>query len=192
MGFSIDLDWSEELKTDKWENVGRRVIEEKCKHKTQAKNETNMRYSGYCEECDHGEDTAHPMMNYVYPLEFEVDDKKVLEIVNKTNCTVMFNTETDQYFLTLCGGGMNLSQDIALAYIIAQKWLPTDLLQEVSKQDGLSQGGKDFRRIGRIIIEQSNMEGGRLLENAKRWKEILYPKKAKKEEDNNGSKDVKS
>lgn len=173
MGYSIDVDWSEDY--EKWENHGRNVLTQSCTHKTKESGDsTNTEYSGWCEECEISEDSAEPMMNYAYPLEFEItDEAKILEIVKKTNCTVMENTKTGEYFLALCGGGMDLSQDIALAYIIAQRWLPTDLLQSVCSQKGLSQGGENFERIAKIIVEQSEMEAGRLTETAKKWKEMI-------------------
>lgn len=181
MDCAISVDWREEFERnpDKWENVGRSVIVEACTHKTQDKNETNMRYSGWCEECGFYEDSAEPMMNYAYPIESVVcppDDAKVREVVEKTNLTVMYNTEADGYFLVLTGGGMNLSQDIALAYNIIQTWLPTSFLSDVSSQYGLSVSGKDFDRIKKVIIDQAKLEISRLEETIKKWKESK-PKK---------------
>lgn len=155
MGFSIRVDWMSELRDnyEKWENVGRQMIEEHCEHKTQDKDETNMRYSGWCEECGFSEDSAMPMMNFVYPLDIEPDDDKVLEVVQKTNCTVMYNTESDEYFLVLTGGGMDLSQDIALAYTIIQKRIPFDLAVSVCTQKELTVHGKDWKRLKEAMIE---------------------------------------
>lgn len=173
MGFSISVDWNEE-NFDAWENHGRNVLMKSCKHKSKEQpDHTNTEYENWCEECGIHEDSAQPMMNYAYPLELEcTDEDKILEIVQKTCCTVMENTKTGEYFLVLCGGGMDLSQDIALAYIIAETWLPIALIQSVSTQEGLRQGGKNFKRIADTIIEQANMEGNRLKETAKKWKEI--------------------
>jgi hypothetical protein len=72
---------------------------------------------------------------------------------------------------------MDLSQDIALAFNIAQKWQPMSLLSSVCKQYGLSKSGKNFQQIKNIIVEQSEMEGSRLLALAKEWKKIEIPKK---------------
>jgi hypothetical protein len=197
MGYSIHIDWSEELKDcDKWENKGRQAIEEACIHKTQDTNNysnpkdrsTNVVYGGWCEECNICEDSAQPMMNYAYPLEFEPDEDKIIEVVQKTNCTVMENTQTGEFFLVLCGGGMDLSQDIALAYVICEKWLPVDLLQSVCTQKGLSQDGEDFKRIADVIIEQAKMEGSRLTETSKTWKAIKW--KIQKGKSNNLKKEL--
>lgn len=161
MGYAINVDWSNQYE-EGWENLGKSAIEENCKHKTQDKDtdktnrETNMRYSNWCEECGHCEDSAEPMMNYAYPLDIEPSEEAIIEIVNKTNCTVM--EKDGEYFLALCGGGMDLSQDIALAYIIAQRWIPLELALEVSTQDGLSMYGKEFRKIMRGCKESLNKD----------------------------------
>ena len=167
MTFSRFVDWSDEFQNhpDRWENLGRQALEEGCTHKTQdtgpvADRETNMRYSGYCEECDAHEDSAIPMMNYAYPLHchYDLNDpedlKKILRVVNETCLTVMYNDDEDTYYLTLCGGGMNLSQSIAYAYFIMERWIPYDLLIEVSTQPELSVYGPKWLKLAREIRAQ--------------------------------------
>ena len=119
MTISINVDWSEQ--DEKWENTGRNLMESNCEH------EDGVRHSGYCEKCDINEDSCYPMMNYAYPLETTPDNKKVIEVCRETNCTVMYNDEEDSYYLALTGGGMDLSQDIALAYNILETWIPLEL-----------------------------------------------------------------
>jgi hypothetical protein len=174
MSFSISVDWSEEY--ENYSNLGRQAIEESCTHKTQDKDsdeenrETNMRYSGSCEECDFCEDSAHPMMNFVYPLETQPSEDRIFEVVKRTNCTIMQKNNTDECFLTLCGGGMDLSQDIALAYIICEKWIPMELLQNVQTQKELSVSGYDWKLLEKEMAEQLKTRGNQLLEEAKRWR----------------------
>ena len=190
MSFSISVDWSEETYNketgeENYINIGRQTAEENCTHKTQDNSndkETNMRYSGYCDECGFGEDSCNPMMNYAYPLETEPSEEAIKKVINNTNCTVMKKESTDEYFLALCGGGMDLSQDIALAYIYCEKWLPKDLLTRVCEQPCLSVGSKAWKTIARTIIEQSKNEAINLKANAQRWKEKLT--KFKTEEKN--------
>lgn len=177
MSFSIFIDWQEELNNcGKWENHGRRIVEENCHHKTQDNDrdsnarETNVRYSGYCDECDISEDSCQPMMNYAYPLETTPDDDKILEAVKQTNCTVMGNTQTGEYFLALCGGGMDLSQDIALAYVILERWIPTDLILQVNKQRAFSISEKNYRTLKKAIIEQLKIDSEKFLECKKEWR----------------------
>jgi hypothetical protein len=177
---SINIDWSEELKDcEKWVNHGRVAIEEGCTHKTQDKygdteedKETNMRYSGYCEECGHYEDTASPMMNFGHILDIKPDEEEILEVVNETNCTIMENTETGEYFIVLCGCGMDLSQDIALAYIVIQKHIPIDLINSICKQKGLSQSEKNFERIRKSIIETIDISISNLQRTKKEWSDL--------------------
>lgn len=177
MGYSININWEEEFKNncDKWENIGRNVLIESCNHhnKETGKEETKARYYDYCEECDICEDSANPMMNYGYPLEIEPDDKDILKVIKETNCSVMYNTETNEHFLVLCGGGMDLSQDIALSYIILEKWIPKDLLMNVSKQPLLSLGRKNYKILAKEVISQLKSNADNLLRKSKEWKGSL-------------------
>ena len=155
------IDWHDEYRQhpDRWLNHGRRVAEGSCNHKTQNKEsedrrETNMLYSGWCEECDFYEDSCEPMMNYGYPLYGLPDDDKILEIVQKTCLTVMENEDAGEFFLVLCGGGMDLSQSIAYAYLLAGQRIPDELVFEVCTQPCLSVGRKEYFRIMRACKEE--------------------------------------
>lgn len=152
--FSVYVNW-ENYYEKGWENVGRSLIEENCQHKCESKfsDENNMRYSGCCEKCEFSEDSCQPMMNYAYPLETKPDDENIIKVCRETNCTVMYNENDDTFYLALCGGGMNLSQDIAFAYFILEKWIPLDLALNVSTQPDLSMYGLNFRKTMRACKE---------------------------------------
>lgn len=150
------IDWHDEYKEhpDRWLNHGRRIAEYSCSHKTQDKDsedsqETNMLYSGWCEECGFYEDSCEPMMNYGYPLHGLPDDEKSLNIVKETCLTVMENDETGECFLVLCGGGMDLSQSIAYAYLLAGQRIPDELVFEICSQPCFSIGEKEFIQVMR-------------------------------------------
>lgn len=174
MAYAIGLDWYDN--PEKWENHGRNVLEQHCKHKDQDKSskrnnrETNMRYSGYCNKCETCEDSAKPMMNYGYLLDLHPDDKMILQIVKRTNCTVMENTENGDWFLVLCGGGMNLSQDIALAYHLAQRWIPCELALNISTQKGLSIGGKDWYILKKAMRESLSEDNKHIQNALEEWR----------------------
>jgi len=170
MGYSIDVDWSDYLEKG-WENIGRSILEESCNHKTQegCGDETNARYSGYCEKCEISEDDCSPMMNYAYPLETTPNDEDILKVVKNTCLTVM--EKDGKYYLALCGGGMDLSQQVALAYIFIEKWIPLDLLTEVSKQKGLSVGGEDWKLLRNSMIKQFKVNSDNLNSQLKSWEE---------------------
>lgn len=183
--YSIAINWYNELRNnfENWENLGRTLIEENCKHKTQDQDknkdnrETNMRYSGWCEECGFSEDSAEPMMNYGYPLAFAISNDKILKVVQKTNLTIMHKIDTDEYFLTLTGGGMDLSQDIALAYLIAIGRIPPALALEVSMQEGLSVSRKNYRKIMKEIKRTLRQESNNYKFRIKQINEIMHKKK---------------
>lgn len=88
-----------------------------------------------------------PMMLYAYPLYDRPSDEQIIEISEDTACTVVMNNGTEDYFLALCGGGMDLSQDIALAYIIAQGHIPDSLALNVSTQEGLSKYKDEWKKV---------------------------------------------
>lgn len=175
MTYAIHQDMTEIYNDpDKWVNHGRQVLEQSCKHYDKDKDNTNIEYQGYCDKCGFSEDSAIPMMNYLYPLELtDFDDDKILKVVNETNCTVLENTDSGEWFLALCGGGMDLSQDIAYSYIILETWLPDDLLQEVNKQPCLSIGSKKYKKLARQIIKQLKIRSSQYKYKSKEWKESL-------------------
>lgn len=171
--YSISVnDWSDE----KWRFVGREIEESRANYqhekadfiedfclKCQFYNECKIFGTGdeeydcelvekvldeKFEEIDEMDcDSYYPMMLYAYPLNGCPNDEEIVEIHRKTCLTVVEDTETDEFFLALCGGGMDLSQDIGLAYLIAECAIPTALVFNISTQPGLSQSGDNFRRV---------------------------------------------
>lgn len=174
--YSVNVDWMEEFTNnpEKWENLGRTELENACSHKTQDEGtdaEINMAYSGYCEECDVCEGSAIPMMSYAYPLEFEPTTKQILKVVKNTCLTIMYNSDSDEYFLALCGGGMGLSQEIGLAYIYTDGRMPINLIRDISKQKGLNLDGEEWKELRSQIIKQckQNAELFKMCQNE--WEE---------------------
>lgn len=179
MEITYFIDWQDEYKqhSDRWLNHGRRVAESSCRHKTQNKDkdesETNMLYSGWCEECDLYEDSCEPMMNYGYLLYGLPDGEKVLNIIKETCLTVMENDETGQCFLVLCGGGMDLSQSIAYAYLLAGQRIPDELVFEVSAQPCLSVNKKAYFQVMRACKAELEGVRQRALGRIKQIDEVL-------------------
>jgi hypothetical protein len=175
------IDWHDEFRQhpDRWLNHGRQVAEDRCRHKTQDKDgnkdnrETNMRYSGYCEECDFSEDDCRPMMNYGYPLYYLPDEDKILNIVKNTCLTVMENQDTGEHFLVLCGGGMDLSQSIAYAYLLAGQRIPDELVFEVCTQPCLSVRKKEYFQIMRACRSELSDIRRRALQRVKQINDAL-------------------
>ena len=111
--FSINVDW-ENYYSKGWENIGRNLIEQNCTHHREDKETNNIQYEGYCEECGHSEDSCQPMMNYAYPLETTPDDKKIIEVCEKTNCTVMYNENDDSRLRWWLGYRNLISSNLAI------------------------------------------------------------------------------
>ena len=173
MSIGISVDWSEVSWCEDWENHGRSVISEACTHKSkESGNETLMRYQGYCDKCGFNESSGEPMMNFAYPLETTPSDEYILQILKRTNCTVVENLNSGAYFLALTGGGMDLSQDIALAYHIVEEWIPYELCESVCTQKDLSVSGKDFKILKKAVLESLCLYKTRCNEKIKKWREI--------------------
>ncbi len=199
MGYSIYQDMQEvNGNPDEWINHGRNALFCSCNHihesfdKDDENKCSNATYQDWCEDCGISEDSATPMMNYLYPLELkDFDEDKILKVVKETNCTVLEKEDTGEWFLVLCGGGMDLSQDIAYAFQILETWIPQDLLREVCKQPCLSLGSKNYKRLARGIIKQLKMEADKNKEKAKEWKASLKnlreDEKEKKEQKENSN-----
>lgn len=127
-----------------------------------------------CDVCQNG--YVEPMMNYLYPLDYTYSDiaSRALEIAQETSCVLVQNTETEEWFLTLTGGGMDLSPSIAYAYMLAQTWLPTDLLHELKAgwcKDSLSE--KKFKKLRAQIKKQLKQQRAQTLENLKDWSQPI-------------------
>lgn len=90
------------------------------------------------------EDDFSPMMMHAYPLYGRPADEAILKIHKKTCLTVVRSIESEEFYLALCGGGMDCSQDIGMAYIIAEGSIPYALAMQISRQPNVTQKGADF------------------------------------------------
>lgn len=167
MSYAIYTEWNDYYSKG-WENVGRQTLEQSCTCGNEAEG-YNMSNNGYCEKCGFAEDSAEPIYNYAYPLEAQPTDENILEVIKRTNLTIMFKTEEDKYYLALCGCGMDLSQDIALAYIIMGEMIPEDLIKSVCTQKDLSVSGEDWDLLKNSIIKQSENYIFQLQNTIKNW-----------------------
>jgi len=147
--YSVSVDnWDYE----QWEFTGRDVMYNAIQEEGTEQHKEATKQAKDCnreleEIIDELADQHFPMMLYAYPLYSCPDDEKIIKLCEETCCTVVMNQKTEDYFLALCGGGMNLSQDIALAYIIARGHIPDALAAQVSTQYGLSKSGDNWRTI---------------------------------------------
>ncbi|MDD5599745.1 MAG: hypothetical protein PHV82_17505 [Victivallaceae bacterium] len=131
---SIHVDWSDENIYQYWDFVGAEIVYHKENLRLQQCPHGNHNLE-HCFECncfpDERRNDNLPSMNFAYPLEFEPSEDIIYRVCNETNCTVVRQISSDYYFLALTGGGMNLSQDIALAYIIAEGCIQWEMLEDV-------------------------------------------------------------
>jgi len=176
MSYAISNDWSDENRFEKWENqttsILRQILEDKehPKFKEVAKDlevlDDKENLVDYYEETLDG---YEPIYNYVYPLETTPSDEDILKVALNTNCCVMYNTEDDKYYLSLTGCGMNLSQDIALSYVLIENWIPEDLLFNVCSQEGLSISKENFKILKEGVKKNIDKIGFQLEQLKKSW-----------------------
>lgn len=163
--YSVSIDWHHEFRkdVDKWVNHGQRVAREILEDREHPLHREFLEELGHYEEPEYPEDIAYenfePVMNYGYPLFCEPADEDILRIIRETCLTVMENTGTGDNFLVLCGGGMDLSQSIALAYILSENRIPAALAYTVSIQEGLNFSGEKFRKVMEACREELELAG---------------------------------
>lgn len=138
--YAINVDWREEY--ENWNFIGQHLY-----------NEEHEGEEDFYEDNEVG----IPMMNYAYPLNGRPNDEQILDIVENTACTVVERESDGEFYLALTGGGMDLSQSIALAYLKAGEPIPLELCREVSTQVGLSISKEEYIRVFDWILE--NYEG---------------------------------
>jgi len=169
--YSINVDWQEEY--EKWQNIGQDAMREffEANPKEAEAEGYDLDEDGEVKYLDELLDHWQPMMNYAYPLVCDPtrDMDKIVKVCRETCLTVMYKEEDDTYYLALCGGGMDLSQDIARAYQILENWIPISLMREVSKQPELSVHGEAWLEMAQQIKKQLNMNIDQLQLDLKQW-----------------------
>jgi len=184
--YSISID---EWNFEDWEYIGRNIMYEYYeKHPKEAEDEGFELEDGKVKYLDELVDREMPMMLYAYPIydtytpEYEPEKftKRVIEVCRSTNCTVVKKIDTDEYFLALTGGGMDLSQDIALAYIIIDSIIPDALANQVCTQYGLSVSGGHWFRVMVECKRALELQIGNYKEQVKKITESIKDQQKKK------------
>jgi len=178
--YSISVDWSEQ--SDKWDMTGVNAMREFYEENPrEAKKDGHDVERGKVKYIDEVIDDFYPMMNYAYPLGTVPDNDKIIELCRETCLTVVYNNDDDTYYLALCGGGMDLSQSIARAYQLIEKWIPISLLTEICTQPELSVHGQNWLDLANQIREQIQMEIARLQQTDQTWEKSINQYKASKQ-----------
>jgi len=177
MGYAIFNDWSEENRFEKWNNetisILRQILEDKENPKfkevaelLEVLNDKNELVEYYEENLNGFE----PIYNFIYPLETTPNEEDILKVALNTNCCIMYSNEDNQYYLSLTSCGMDLSQDIALSYVIIENWIPEDLLFDVSSQEGLSISKENYKILKKGIEENIKHLDSNLKRLKEKWK----------------------
>ena len=111
---------------------------------------------------DSWQELNYPMMNYYWPLSCDPSSQEAERIAAETALVAIRLTETDNLALALAGGGMDLSWDIAYAYILAGSLPPVDL--RLPDFAGLDLGRRErtiiaaLDRAHRVLQQRSKSE----------------------------------
>jgi hypothetical protein len=151
------VNWSDEEVYRVWDFIGAGVIYNRERKKLSQCPHGNATQE-YCHDCEiYPEDKRQdnfPAMNYAYPLFSEPDEEKIARVCEETSCTVVYNLQDDSYYLALTGGGMDLSQSIAMAYIICDGCIAWDMIGDIDISGAFSVSEEDYQIIMKEMERQ--------------------------------------
>ncbi len=133
---SRHVDWSEEFDKDIWELTcpscqgrGYFISKEVCEpcddvDCDQCEQSEDTPYCEYCEESG----IVQPYWNTAWDTEIRnISEDQIQDIHENCNVLVIFNNETNTYWLTLSGCGMDLTPDMCWAWVkCGFSWLPME------------------------------------------------------------------
>ena len=124
---------------------------------------------------DNQYDFMEPAYNYVYPLNYEPTTKQCVEVAKETNAVVI---EIDrEYYIALCGAGMDMSQDIGYAKgVICGNTLSLDDCRSINTQKKLTISEDKYYALMEKIEESLETHISSAEYKLKEIKELL-PKK---------------
>lgn len=168
--YSISVDdWND----SKWDHVGVDTMRNYYENDRQIKKDAKDMGIDLEDYIVEKSEEHYPMMLYAYPIFREPSEKQIIDVCTKTCLTVVRDIETDDYYLALCGGGMDLSQSVAHAYLLTDGFIPMSLAKEVSKQPCLSVSRPVYKKIAREIKRQLKNEMARCKADLKEWNSRL-------------------
>ena len=174
------VNWRDDDTRRNWDFVGAELVYDRELKKLSQCPHGNAERE-YCDECkcypDDSRQDNRPAMNFAYPLFCEPDEEKIAKVCEETACTVVLNLQDDSYYLALTGCGMDMSQSIALAYIIADGCIDWDLLDDIYISGAFSVTEEDFQivlnEMERQLRISINNKTQKLKEVTKQQKKIL-------------------
>lgn len=168
---TLDVDWSESETYERFD-LSCPMGDSDYHEKLQKKGE-------YCDCCTDNNGYIEPMMNYVWKLEidrsYDAEEraklrKKVAEWCGPIQ--VIFDNNDDSAYLCLCGGGMDFSPFIALAYAVWEKWIPYDLVTQLDIgwcKTELGARSRKFRFLKACVTASLTLYRDRANERLGKW-----------------------
>ena len=128
-----------------------------------------------CKACEYDSGYVRPIVNHGHIIDYDgmITDEIRLKIALETACVLVQNNKTDDWFIALTGCGMDLGPDVAYSYVLAQKWLPLDLMEKLDVGWCKTQLSKEqFEKLSTIMKEQSARHAERFADMSRKWTEV--------------------
>ena len=129
-------------------------------------------YEG-CPTCEDDNGRLEPMNFAGHIIDYDgmITDEIRKKIAFETACILVQNNKTGQWLIALTGGGTDLGPHIAYAYVLAQKWLPLDLMGSLDREYCRQElGAAKFETLRSIMDQQTANQQNRFANMHEQWK----------------------
>ncbi|WP_327210998.1 hypothetical protein [Rhizobium leguminosarum] len=133
-------------------------------------------------------DTNHPMMMFIWPVDHVSNPQRLANLLEEEGLAVVYvdgtakleladggAAEIEHQGFMLTGGGMNLSDHLAMAYILAEYIPPDAILEDAFRNTHRDEWKERFAKAMEQMAEHYAGQSDRLLERVARFKEPAAP-----------------
>ena len=123
-----------------------------------------------CPCCEDDSGYINPIYNYIYPINWVYDQEIQIKILKETNCSLVKNNYTNDWFICLTGCGMDLTPEIAYTYCICDKDIPHWILKALSVsycRESLNSG--QFQKLATYILQQVERDQNTFNDMMNKW-----------------------
>jgi hypothetical protein len=133
-------------------------------------------------------DTNQPMMMFIWPVDHVSNPKALANLIEEEGLAVVYvdgtarldladggTAEIEHQGFMLTGGGMNLSDHLAMAYILAEYIPPDAILEDAFRNTHRDEWKSKFVKAMEQMADYYAGQSDRLLERVARFKESAAP-----------------
>ena len=118
----------------------------------------NDNYEGFdfwCDDCTDGR--IEPMMNYAYPVNCELNNENAKKALD-CGLFLFQHPKDNEIYMSLTGGGMDLSQNILLAYLETTGYIPFEWATDFRQDYRSTISKKDHKRVAKACLLRLQIE----------------------------------